>query len=179
MIDASPGARREMPNGPGAAWEQRMQASHRIVLGAILAWALLMIVPDLWRVAEPLGSFGFYVDNDGELYDVTGPFEEPSQAPAWRAGIRRGERLDVSRMRCLPYDARVCGDLGAVAGGLQFVLPGRSATVALAATPQTPARQVTVVAEQRTTNVLTRGILILSQLAGIAVVLAAAWLVWT
>jgi hypothetical protein len=156
-----------------------MQASHRIVLGAILAWALVMIVPDLWRVAEPLGSFGFYADNDGRIYDVTGPFEGPSRSPAWQAGIRTGDRLDFSRMRCIPYEVRICGDLLAVVGGLQFVLPGRSATIALAATPETPARQVTVVAEQRTTNVLNKGILILSQLAGIAVVLAAAWLVWT
>jgi hypothetical protein len=59
------------------------------------------------------------------------------------------------------------------------VLPGRSATITLAATPEAPSRQVTVMAEQRSTNLLTRGILILSQLAGIAVVLAAAWLVWT
>src|SRR4029078_11895183 len=76
------------------------------------------------------------------------------------------------------YEASVCGDVLAVVGGLQFVLPGRSALIALAATPETPARQVTVVAERRATNVLNKGILILSQLAGIAVVLAAAWLVW-
>ena len=156
-----------------------MQASHRIVLGAILAWALVMIVPDLWRVGEPLGSFGFYADNDGRIYDVTGPFESPSRSPAWQAGIRPGDRLDFSRMRCIPYEASVCRDLLAVVGGLQFVLPGRSAMIALAATPETPARQVTVVAERRETNVLAKGILILSQLAGIAVVLAAAWLVWT
>ena len=59
------------------------------------------------------------------------------------------------------------------------MLPGRSATIALAATPDAPAREVEVTAAQRSTNLLTRGILILSQLAGIAVVLAAAWLVWT
>src|SRR5262249_10326367 len=47
----------------------------------------------------------------------------------------------------------------------------------LAATPDRPAREVTIIAVQRTSNVLTKGILILSQLAGIAVVLAAAWLV--
>jgi hypothetical protein len=156
-----------------------MQVRHRIVLGAVLAWALLMIVPDLWRMAEPLGSFGFYADNDGRVYDVTGPFAGPSRSPAWQAGIRIGDQLDLARMRCIPYDDKICGDLLAVVGGLQFVLPGRSATIVLAATSDRPVRQVTVVAEQRTTNVLTKGILILSQLAGIAVVLAAAWLVWT
>ncbi|MET0482598.1 MAG: hypothetical protein ABWZ27_06730 [Aestuariivirgaceae bacterium] len=156
-----------------------MLAWQRFVLAAILAWALLMIVPDLWRVGQPLGSFGFYADSDGRIYDVTGPFENSSHSPAARAGIRIGDRLELSRMRCIPYEARTCGDLLAVVGGMQFVLPGRSASIALAATPETPARQVTVTAEQRSTNLLTRGILILSQLAGIAVVLAAAWLVWT
>jgi hypothetical protein len=160
-------------------WEQGMLARHRFMLGAILAWALLMIVPDLWRVAQPLGSFGFYADSDGRIYDVTGPFNDPSRSPAHRAGIRTGDRLDFSRMRCIPYDAETCGDLLAVVGGVQFVLPGRSATIALAATPDAPAREVEVTAAQRSTNLLTRGILILSQLAGIAVVLAAAWLVWT
>jgi len=53
-----------------------MLARHRFMLGAILAWALLMIVPDLWRVGQPLGSFGFYADSDGRIYDVTGPFED-------------------------------------------------------------------------------------------------------
>ena len=152
---------------------------HRFTLAAILAWALLMIVPDLWRVGQPLGSFGFYADSDGRIYDVTGPFEDQSRSPAYRAGIRIDDRLDFSRMRCLPYDARTCGDLLAVVGGVQFVLPGRSASIALAATPETAARQVAVTAEQRSSNLLTRGILILCQLAGIAVVLAAAWLVWT
>ena len=138
-----------------------------------------MIVPDLWRVAQPLGSASVYADSDGRIYDVTGPFNDPSRSPAHRAGIRTGDRLDFSRMRCIPYDAETCGDLLAVVGGVQFVLPGRSATIALAATPDAPAREVEVTAAQRSTNLLTRGILILSQLAGIAVVLAAAWLVWT
>jgi hypothetical protein len=155
-----------------------MLARQRLILAAILAWALLMIVPDLWRVAQPLGSFGLYADSDGRVYDVSGPFEEPSRSPAYRAGVRVGDRLDLARMRCIPYDAKVCGDLLAVVGGLQFVLPGRTASLVLAETPQAPAREVMVTAEQRSTNLLTRGILILCQLAGIAVVLAAAWLVW-
>jgi hypothetical protein len=44
---------------------------HRILLIVLLIWALLMIVPDLWRVVQPLGSFGFDTDNDGLIYDVT------------------------------------------------------------------------------------------------------------
>jgi len=44
----------------------------RILLIVLLAWALVMIVPDLLRVVQPLGSFGFYADNDGLIYNVTG-----------------------------------------------------------------------------------------------------------
>ena len=51
----------------------------RILLIVLLAWALVMIVPDVLRVVQPLGSFGFYADNDGVIYDVTGPFDEESE----------------------------------------------------------------------------------------------------
>ena len=34
----------------------------RLLLIVLLAWALVMIVPDLLRVVQPLGSFGFYAD---------------------------------------------------------------------------------------------------------------------
>ena len=47
----------------------------RLLLIVLLAWALAMIVPDVLRVVQPLGSFGFYADNDGVIYDITGPFD--------------------------------------------------------------------------------------------------------
>ena len=56
----------------------------RILLIVLLAWALVMIVPDVLRVVQPLGSFGFYADNDGAIYDVTGPFDAESDSPAWK-----------------------------------------------------------------------------------------------
>src|SRR3990170_8831279 len=36
----------------------------RLLLIALTLWGLVMIVPDLIRVAQPLGSFGFYANND-------------------------------------------------------------------------------------------------------------------
>jgi hypothetical protein len=53
----------------------------RILLIVLLAWALVMIVPDVLRVVQPLDSFGFYADNDGLIYDVTGPFDAESRRP--------------------------------------------------------------------------------------------------
>jgi hypothetical protein len=90
---------------------------HRIVLIGLLSWGLLMIVPDLWRVAQPLGSFGYYANNDGLIYDVTGPFDDQAASPAWKAGLREGDRLDLSQMRCIPYDSVICGHVLAALGG--------------------------------------------------------------
>jgi hypothetical protein len=138
-----------------------------------------MIVPDLLRVAQPLGSFGFYADNDGRIYDVAGPFEQEAESPAWQAGIRPGDRLDLSRLECGFKDLATCGYALAAFGGVEYVLPGREAVMPLAAGHGQAAREVTLVAAQRPSNFVVRAVLLLDQIAGIAVVIAAAWLVWT
>ena len=153
-------------------------ARGRPLLIGLLIWALLMIVPDLARVVRPLASFGFYADNNGMVYDATGPFIDKSASPAWKAGIREGDQLDLSRMRCLPFDRDRCASILTVVGGIQDVLPGSTITLDLAAIPGQAARQVTIEAEPRNPNWLVRGVLLLDQIAGILVVLAAAWLVW-
>ena len=153
-------------------------ARGRPLLIGLLIWALLMIVPDLARVVRPLSSFGFYADNNGMVYDTTGPFADKTASPAWRAGIREGDQLDLSLMRCLPFDRDRCASILTVVGGIQNVLPGSTIRLDLAAAPGQAARQVTIVAEPRTPNWLVRGVLFLDQIAGILVVLAAAWLVW-
>jgi len=158
---------------------QILVTSQKILLVVLLAWALAMIAPDLWRVVQPLGSFGFYANNDGLIYDVTGPFDDQTASPAWNAGIREGDRLDLSKMRCFPYDAATCGSVLAALEGIQLAAPGRSITIELVPTPEGPARPVVLIAEERPTNFLKNAVLILDQIAGILVVLAAAWLVWT
>lgn len=151
----------------------------RLLLIALTFWGLLMIVPDLLRVAQPLGSFGFYADNDGRIYDVAGPFEQEIDSPAWQAGIRAGDRLDLSRLECGFKDLATCGYALAAFGGVEYVLPGREAVMPLAAGHGQAAREVTLVAAQRPSNFVVRAVLLLDQIAGIAVVIAAAWLVWT
>jgi hypothetical protein len=151
----------------------------RALLVVLLIWALMMIVPDLMRVVRPLAAFGFYANNNGLIYDVTGPFDEEKDSPAWRAGIRPGDQLDLTRMRCFPYEAHICASTIASVGGNLYVTLGRTATLYLAATEDRPARQVFLTAAQRPANFFVRGVLFLDQIAGIAVVLAAAWLVWT
>ena len=152
----------------------------RILLIGLLLWGLAMIVPDLMRVGSPLASFGFYANNDGLIYDVTGPFPNETFSPAWKAGVRRGDQLDLSRLKCVPNDYSVaCQDALTELGGVQYTLPGRRTTLYLAPTVSQPARQVTLVAETRPSNFLVSFVLILDQIAGIMVVIAGAWLVWT
>jgi hypothetical protein len=151
----------------------------RLLLIVLLAWALAMIVPDVLRVVQPLGSFGFYVDNDGVIYDITGPFDEEQQSPAWNAGIRQGDKLALSKLRCFPYDPTTCGNALMVLGGHQYVLKGQQAAFNLKAAGDRPARQITLLAAQVPANPFERFIVLMDQIAGILVVVAAAWLVWT
>ena len=151
----------------------------RLLLIVLTLWGLFMIVPDMLRVVQPLSSFGFYADSDGWVYDVTGPFDQETISPAWRAGMRVGDRLDLSRLKCSLRDLATCGSALAALGGVQYVLPRRQAVIPLAARPDQPAREVTLVAKPRPANFLVRTVLLLDQLAGIVVVIAAAWLVWT
>src|SRR6185312_16607534 len=98
----------------------------------------------------------------------------------WKAGMRVGDRLDLSHLKCsLRWDLGPCGDALAALGGVQFILPGRETVIPLSPSNAQPARQVTLVAEQRSSDFVVRGVLLLDQLAGILVVIAAAWLVWT
>ncbi len=151
----------------------------RLLLIGLTLWGLAMIVPDLLRVAEPLGSFGFFANNDGLIYDANGPFDDNASSPAWRAGIRVGDRLDLEKMRCGLHEIDKCHGALAALGGVDFELPGNAITLDLMAAEDRPARQVTLIAAQRPTNFLVRAVNMLCQIAGILVIVAAAWLVWT
>jgi hypothetical protein len=150
----------------------------RILVILLALWGLAMIVPDLVRVMHPLGSYGFYADNDGLIYSVSGLFEDEASSPAWQAGMRVGDRLDLDRLKCRLSDVQSCAAL-AVLGGPPFVLTGKAVTLPLVATDTAPARQVTLVAVERPANFLVRAVNLLCQIAGILVVIAAAWLVWS
>ena len=89
----------------------------RILVVVLMLWGIAMIAPDLVRIAQPLGSFGFYANNDGLIYDVIGPFPDEASSPAWRAGIRKGDRLDLLRLECNVREPASCGNALAVLGG--------------------------------------------------------------
>ena len=73
------------------------------------------------------------------IYDITGPFNAKSNSPAWQAGIRDGDRLALSTLRCFPYTHTTCRNALMVLGGFQLVLPGREAMFDLKATSEHPA----------------------------------------
>ena len=151
----------------------------RAVLLLLTVYSLAMITPDFIRVVRPLGSFGLTINGDGLIYDVQGPFASEEQSPAWRAGLRDRDRLDLAAMRCAPVDTNVCASMLAQWGGVTYVMPRREATFFIAAAGKRPVREVRLIAEPRPANRLLDLVVGLGTIAGILVVLGAAWLVWT
>ncbi len=150
----------------------------RGLLALLTFYALAMIVPDFVRIVRPLGSFGLATNADGLVYDDQGPFAEEGESPAWRAGLRVGDRLDLATMRCPPFDSVHCASNLALWGGVTYVQPGRQAAVALSGEADRPAREVTLLARARPTSVAVDIVTALTVIAGVLVVLGAAYLVW-
>lgn len=150
----------------------------RIALALLLAWALAMIVPDLRRVWDPLSSVGFYANSDGLIYDENGPFERNEHSPSWRAGIREGDRIDLQAMACQGEGSAICGYVLGMLGGFEYLLPGTEITVKLEPGSPSGLFGATLTAEPLHTRFTFRAVMLLDVIAGIAVVLAAAWLVW-
>jgi hypothetical protein len=151
----------------------------RAALLLLTIYALAMIAPDVLRVVRPLGSFGMAMDGDGRIYDVQGPFENEQDSPAWRAGLRAGDRLDLAAMRCAPVDTTRCASLMSQWGGVTYVTSGREATFLVAPSPKHALEEIKLTAEPRPTNRLLDLVIVLDTIAGILVVLGSAWLVWT
>ena len=151
----------------------------RVLLVALTFWALAMVVPDFYRLYQPLGSFGFYANNDGIITDVQGPFRDQTASPAFQAGLRVGDRLDLEQMRCIPIRTLRCASSMAALGGFRLVANQQRAQLVTATAPGRPAREVDIVADQRPYDGWVLAVLLLDQLAAVLVILAAAWLVWT
>jgi hypothetical protein len=151
----------------------------RSLLVALTFWALAMVVPDFYRLYQPLGSFGFYSNNDGIITDVQGPFRDQTDSPAFQAGLRVGDRLDLAQMRCIPIRTLRCASAMAALGGFRLVANQQRAELVMAAAPGRPARELDIIANQRPYDGWVLAVLLLDQVAAMLVILAAAWLVWT
>src|SRR6202167_1338746 len=142
----------------------------RIVLALFTLWALAMILPDLQRLHKPLGSFGFYANNDGLVTDVQGPFRDAAASPAFAAGLRAGDRLDLTPMRWRPIDTLQCASARAAWGGMRLVRDQERAELILAVPPDKPARQIDIVARPRPYNRWVLAVLLLDQIAAFLVI---------
>ena len=150
----------------------------RILLALFTFYALAMIAPDFAWLAWPLGSFGLATNADGLIYDVKSPFATEEESPAWRAGLRVGDRLDLAAMRCVPVDTELCASNLTLWGGVAYVMPGREATVLVKAAGERPDHEVKLVAEPRPRTLALDAVTLLDQIAGVLVVFGAAYLVW-
>src|SRR4029453_8745409 len=99
-----------------------------------------------------------------------------TDSPAFQAGLRAGDRLDLEQMRCIPISTLRCARAMAALGGFRLVTNEGHAELVLAATPDRPAREVEIIAKQRPSSGSVRAVLLLDQLAAMLVILAAAWL---
>jgi hypothetical protein len=164
--------------------ETKLTVTGRVVLVVLTIWALVMIVPDLYRIYDPLASFGFSADNDGVVTGVSGPFPEGVESPAARAGIRPGDRIDLRAMRCIPIETPRCRSLVVILGGwggAHSVLPKTEVELVLlpAAGTGEGTRIVRLVAATPLRNWTADLVGIADGILGIAVILTLAQLVWT
>jgi hypothetical protein len=161
------------------AWS-RIHAG-RLLLVVLAAWAIAMIVPDLYRVFGSLASFGLVVNNDGVVIDTVGPFTTPAVSPAARAGIVIGDRVDLRAMRCVPIATPRCRSLLKLIGGLggpQVVRQHSAVELMIQPAAGGPAKAVRLEATPTTRSWADRLVLLADTILGVVVILAAARLVW-
>lgn len=101
----------------------------RLLLIPLLLWGLAMIAP-----------VGFYANNDDLVYDVTGPFAAEASSPAWQAGLREGDRIDLSRLKCSLKDIVACSMLWPRSGCNSSCPVTRSPSISLGQTTGWPDR---------------------------------------
>jgi hypothetical protein len=143
----------------------------RILLALLTFYALAMIAPDVLRAFYPLGSFGMETDADGRIYNVE------AQSPAGRAGLSDKDSLDLGRMTCKSVDTEVCASNLVLWGGRIYATPGRQVTLFVKASGDGQVREVRLTAEKAPLTLSLRSVLLLDWIAGILVVLGAAFLV--
>ena len=163
-------------------WRHPSFGLGRLLLIALGVWAVAMVLPSLYQVAEPLASFGLSANNDGVILDVTTPFESASESPAALSGLVPGDRIDLHRMQCAAPSSRVCANLVAVLGGLgglQYVRPNREIELAILPVHGGPVQTVHLRAALAPLGWSARLILLANTVVGILFIATAFRLVWT
>lgn len=142
----------------------------RILLIVLALWSLAVIVPELGRVFGDYGTLGFEADNDGVVSRVSGQ-------PAVAAGIREGDRIDLSKTS-LSGRVAIFGGMG----GMQYVRPDCEVRIyvrprhADGSSGEPTLRTLRAVPSPTTAS--NKVILFLDTLGGVFFILLAAALVW-
>ncbi|GAC1537809.1 MAG: hypothetical protein NVS2B17_10930 [Candidatus Velthaea sp.] len=146
-------------------------------------WALVVVMPDAVRIVHPLGTLGFFADNNGSIYSVD------ESGPAAKAGVKVGDRISIETMSCRtlgPKCAQLLSVFGGM-GGLQYVRSGAVVSLELRGAGQNPAaapKRVTIASqpEAHGTNAPDRALwrfaLAADELGALAFILCSAWLLW-
>ncbi len=133
-----------------------------------LVWALLVIVPDFYRLGGSLAQFGFSADNSGAIY-------EPDTGE-----LQTGDRILLRPGACWSPLSDRCRDFLAVfggMGGLSYVLPGTTITLPVVRGKSNPI-DVIVSAQTADLDPATQFFLGLDEIAGVIMILLAFTLVW-
>jgi len=135
-----------------------------------LAWALLVIVPDIYRVFGSLAQFGFDADNSGVVYEV----EKSAN------GLQLNDRILLRPGACWAPLSERCRDFLAVfggMGGLSYVRQDTTAKLRAVRNGGAPF-EVTLSAKPAPLGFIPRFVLALDEIAGVIMIWLAFKLVW-
>jgi hypothetical protein len=163
---------------------QRLSLLQRSLLICALIWALVMIVPDTYRLFWPVGTLGFSADNDGIIFGIEdAPATQADIPGAPGRGLRAGDTIDLSRKPCFTPVIAECRSFLAVFGGMGGLVYVRSDTVvtlpvilgdAAASAPVS----VSLKAQDHILDPTTKIFLLLILIAGVVVIWRSFTLVW-
>ena len=152
----------------------------RALIALGLAWALVVVVPDFYRVTAPLATLSFQADNSGLIYQV-GAAEGATTTRSSALTLKAGDRIVLSPGACWHPTSQRCRDYLAVFGGmagLTYVRPGTLVTLTIQPAGGGRPTDVTIAAQPQDLDPATRIVLALCQGAAVIVLWRAFCLAW-
>jgi hypothetical protein len=167
--------------GSGADSHAARRAWQRGLLLLGLAWALVVVVPDLYRVSAPLATLGFLADNSGLIYQVSAPTSTAAAGSPVAPALRKNDVIVLSPGACWHPTSALCRNYLAVfggMGGLTYVLPGTVITLTVLPVGTTNPIDVKVAAVVADLGPATKVLLALDEVAAVVVLWLAFRLAW-
>ena len=166
--------------GSGADSHAARRTWQRVLLLLGLTWALVVVVPDLYRLSAPLATLGFMADNSGLIYQVSAP-ASTAAGSAVASALRNNDVIVLSPGACWHPTSALCRNYLAVfggMGGLSYVLPGTVITLTLLPDGGTKPIDVKVTALVKDLGPATKVLLALDEVAAVVVLWLAFRLAW-